>query len=434
MPDLPPLDCPEPSACPQCPWYCGQCPPNACPPALSNGPPVAPVCGQEAASLLQQGVSDGSLASDMRHVQVSILGEDKRPPLVSGLQGRHEATAGPRGLPSQSDGVVAEFLRRTSLVSEETSVDDGPYTLPAELSFHSEWQRWKHKSWSGIRSRIWKAFHRTGQSPSRMKSFDLCCSSAVLQQRDTGGSGLPAFRFKGSRCRDRLCTPCAHLRSLDIQSALYEKLKSQGAPLLITLTLRSDPTEDLAPLLVRLRTSFKYLRSHPVWNAAVRGGAAFLEITRGEKNNRWHVHYHIVADGDYLKQSDLSRAWYGITKDSFKVWLERAKDARGVAYSTKYAAKGIDFDVIKSEPHLDECINAFHGSRLVTTFGTWYNSPFSTLIDSELLDEGEEVCSGWSTLCDVRDLLTGSVRIDPEMAAFLNSHGFIREILRPPNS
>lgn len=335
--------------------------------------------------------------------------------------------------PPHGDGVIGEFLRRTSLVSEETSVESGPYTLPDKLAFHTPWQSWKHKSWCNIRGRIWESFKRTNQSPSRMKAFDFCCSSACLQQRETGGTENPAFRFKTSRCRDRLCTPCANIRSREIQEALYQKLLPLGAPLLITLTLRSEPSEDLAPLLTRLKTSFRYLRSHPVWEASIQGGAAFLEITRGHDNNRWHVHYHIVAQGSYMKQADLSRAWYGITKDSFRVFIERAKSPQNTAYSAKYAAKGIDYAVIKSPEHLDECVLALHGTRLILTFGSWYNSPFSALVDSELLNEGEEQCSEWSTICDVSSLLNGDVEINPFLAAFLNESGFIKEILRPPS-
>lgn len=173
----------------------------------------------------------------------------------------------------------------------------------------------------------------------------------------------------------------------------------------ITLTL-SDKSTDLPAMVDKLYRSFRYLRSHPLWEKKVRGGAAFLEVKWNDKARRWHPHLHIIADADFLPQHELSAAWRSITHDSFIVDVRRVRDEKIVSsYVVKYATKPLNATLMHDAHILDDTIHALRGRRLCLCFGSWYGTPLSAAEDEELADDWEDA-QGWHNL-DPLDLVLG---------------------------
>jgi hypothetical protein len=316
----------------------------------------------------------------------------------------------------------------TSLVPEESSVGLGSYCPPDTLAPWSKWQRFQHAGWWTIREKIYQSLRRTHQSTSRLKAFDQCQSTATVQSR-MHADGHEEFRFKGHSCHDRLCTPCASRRSRDIQAALESRMTPAVRPLLLTLTLRAEKHQSLADLTTKLYKSFRYLRATALWERSVKGGAAFLEITRGKKGDHWHVHFHCVCDSAYMPQAELSAAWLSITKDSFRVFIERPKATSGIAYCSKYACKGIDFEVIKVDSFLDEAVMTLKGRRLAFCFGDWYGTSFDSQLDSDPLDDADDECGKWSTLADCSALFDGTLKSTPRLVLWLATTPFAKFLL-----
>ncbi len=315
-----------------------------------------------------------------------------------------------------------------SLVSRETSDGFRGSEAPLKLPTIDAYSAWIHAGWSHQRSKVYDALTRTAQTNARRWAFCTCCSNPVLQRREIPGSAQVEWRLRGSRCHDRLCTPCSKIRSHDIQRALHARITPLVKPLLVTLTLVSGPKDALATKIDELYKSFRYLRDHPVWGEACKGGAAFLEVTRGRCGDRWHVHFHIIADSKFIDQGRLSAAWKSITGHSSIVWLERPKTGNGVAYSAKYAAKGIDLQVAETPELLDETVMALKGRRLAFCFGDWYGTSFAATLEDDALDDVEGDGGGWQTVSDFGTAAAAALGGDPYFIAALASTPFGRAI------
>lgn len=289
--------------------------------------------------------------------------------------------------------------------------------------------RFRHSGWSVIRRRIFDGLQRTGQSTSRQSSFANCGNASWVQHNIEDPSRL---RLSCNHCHDRLCTPCANLRSFRIEQALLKLIEKKSSTF-ITLTLAAG-NDRLSDKLDRLYRSFKALRNHPLWEDAVSGGAAFLEIKWSDKSQRWHPHLHIVCESKYMAQHELSRAWHSITKDSFIVDIRKVQDAvKAGGYICKYASKPLNSSFSNTPALLDEAITALKGRRLCICFGTWYGTPLDlaedeTLAD-DLVDAGE-----WTNIIPLEDLLHSAASGDKramQMIVALNVEAKWRQALTP---
>lgn len=291
------------------------------------------------------------------------------------------------------------------------------YPPPEDLPAPSFYQAWVHAGWAHKRAGIYSALVRTGQTHARCWAFAGCCGVAHLEEKDYGNGIRRDYRIRASRCHDRFCTHCANIRAWDIQRALHARTAKIQKPMLITLTLVSKPKETLRQKIDEMKKGFRALRSHPLWGEAVSGGACFLEVTRGKCGDRWHVHYHIVADAKYMDQRRLSDAWRSITKDSFVVWIERPASGDGVGYSAKYAAKGLDLSICVTPDLVDEVVLAFKGERTAFCFGDWYGTSFAADIEEDRLDEEETASAPWRTICTLQCATAAALEGDPYFAA-----------------
>lgn len=220
--------------------------------------------------------------------------------------------------------------------------------------------RFRHSGWWAIRKRVWSSLIRTGQTASRVSAFCGCgAGSWIVQAKDDRNR----YELRSNNCHDRLCTPCATARSFVLKTHLMRSIQGKQVKF-ITLTL-CGKGEPLLSLVDRLYKSFRYLRDHPLWQDNVTGGAAFLEVKWSEKAKRWHPHLHIICEAKYIRNSELSEVWRGITKDSFIVDIRKVRDENETAiYVTKYASKPLNMSFALSPALLDEAVVALKGRRL----------------------------------------------------------------------
>lgn len=263
----------------------------------------------------------------------------------------------------------------------------------------SKSEMFTHSGWWPTRQRVIASLFRTKAAESRIRSFMNCGGSTWIERAKECDT---RYRLRTNYCHDRLCQVCGSCRSRRILRILESMMEGRRCRF-ITLTLCGSKKDKLTDLVNRLMKSFRYLRDHPTWIKAVDGGAAFLEIKRSEKANRWHPHLHIIAEGRFLDQGELSNAWRSITKDSFIVDVRDAKSTMVGHYVAKYASKPLNASFANNEEHLDEAIEALAGRRLVTCFGTWYGTPISSAEDEELADD-EIDAAGYHLFCGLDEL------------------------------
>ena len=264
----------------------------------------------------------------------------------------------------------------------ETSSQFDPAGPNSQLPDPVGFQRYYHGGWAGMRKKIYAAMYRTSQPEHRMRAFAECCLRARPEYKGECESTAKEWRIVTDRCHDRLCEICAAAKAWDIRLALYDQL-GQDSHKFITLTLRSSPKETLTECINRLEAGFRSLRRMKVWTDAVRGGCAFLEVTRGRENKRWHAHFHIIADSTFISKAELSNAWRAATTDSYIVDIQTAGGKTSANYVTKYVTKAMPAGLLASEAELDEFVVAIKGRRLCTTFGDWYGKATLKALDDE---------------------------------------------------
>lgn len=178
------------------------------------------------------------------------------------------------------------------------------------------------------------------------------------------------LRLSSSTCKDRFCVPCQTARAATFVRNVSERVSPKNCRF-ITLTLRASNTP-LKDQLDRLFRSFLVFRRRNSFKTHCKGGAAFCEVKIGKKSGLWHPHLHILVEGLWWHQKDISKEWHAVTGDSTIVDIRAIGDSEGIThYVTKYVTKPADADVFEHADKLDELMCAIGGRRLATTFGTW---------------------------------------------------------------
>jgi hypothetical protein len=125
----------------------------------------------------------------------------------------------------------------------------------------------------------------------------------------------------------------------------------------------------------------------------------FTELKIG-RDGLWHVHCHIIAEGEYLPQAELSSEWHAVTGDSPVVDVRDVADADVAAgYVAKYGSKPCDPSVLYSHERLCEAMIALKGVRLATTFGGWRKAKLSSPSD-----DNDEI--GWEQIGTLASVMT----------------------------
>jgi len=237
----------------------------------------------------------------------------------------------------------------------------------------------RHTGWAPTRNRVWRALQDADVSQARLDTFEECGHHAwVLESATNPGE----YRIAADKCHDRFCGPCGAERSRIIATNVITRIGKETARFLtLTLKARSEPLTDT---ITRLYRAFARLRTRRLWQNAVTGGVAFLEVKRSSDCNHWHVHLHALIQGKYLCRRAVSKAWKQITEDSYIVDVRMVKDsATASRYVAKYASKPLDPTTTRSHAALVECITALKGRRLCLTFGDWRGIVLTELPDSD---------------------------------------------------
>ena len=301
---------------------------------------------------------------------------------------------------------------------------------PAAYDDQSLSSTFRHSGWMPIRRQVWESLARCNVSPNRRQRFGQCGSYSFVERSNEHPD---KFRIRHNHCNDRLCTPCANARSMRLRLSVLDIIQNHGVTF-ITLTLKGSG-EPLSVLLDRLYKHFKALRQHPTWAEKVRGGVAFLEIKYSDKAARWHPHLHILCQAQYLPKTDLFRAWFSISKDSYIVDIQRVRDPVQTGhYVTKYASKPLNTSFSNSPALLDEAVKSLKGRRLCFAFGTWYGK---ALTDPDL--DGDDamdlIADSWTFFAELEELLAranGGDRDARNIFLSLNAEAAWRSTLTVP--
>ena len=327
----------------------------------------------------------------------------------------------PTSSPAQSDGIVSAFL---ALANESSSVHSQESTVARtwedivleRVGPQTRMSKFRHSGWAVTRAAVIASMFRTRQSDSRIVAFLACGNASWIERAKDDPT---RYRLRENSCHDRLCQVCGGVRARKIADAIDTFSEGRRCRF-ITLTLTGGPKDKLSDLVDRLMRSFRYLRAHPTWEKSVDGGCAFLEIKRSSKSNRWHPHLHVLAEGRFLRQSELSDAWRSITKDSYIVDIRDARSDQVRHYITKYASKPLNASFAHCPAHIDEAIDALKGRRLVTCFGTWYGTPISNCEDEELADDLIDA-GGYHLYMGLEDCFEMATAGNADMMALLRS-------------
>lgn len=120
-----------------------------------------------------------------------------------------------------------------------------------------------------------------------------------------------------------------------------------------------------------LRGFFTKLRRRKIFRNAWKGGVYSIEFTY-TKEKGWHVHIHVIFEGNYLPHSLILRVWEEITEGKGKgkrsVDIRRCENAR---YALKYMLK-VNKDLLGSPEAVAEFIEATRGKKLTSGWGWGY--------------------------------------------------------------
>jgi hypothetical protein len=143
---------------------------------------------------------------------------------------------------------------------------------------------------------------------------------------------------------------------------------------------------------------FRVLRQTEEWKNHVRGGVYAVEVVFSPTTELWHVHLHIIADGLYWSQRDLSKAWEVVTVSSYIVDIRLVGSRRAAAnYIARYVAKPLDA-AAWPDSKLREFADALHGKRMVHTFGKSYAVEVEPEEPGVVSEKAERLCSANSLM------------------------------------
>lgn len=250
--------------------------------------------------------------------------------------------------------------------------------------------RLRHSDQAAPRLKIWEALRRANLSLSALARFCQCGMQTMVRISEHGREAS----VHSNNCRNRWCPACGRDRAANLAANIAAAIEPHRSKFL-TLTRRHSHVP-LSDQIDSIYACFRRLRERRWWRERVRGGAAFLELHRGERDGLWHVHLHILADAEFLAQGELSREWHAITTDSTIVDVRRVADTGHAArYVAKYVSKPASPRVYNDPASLDEMIPALKGRRLCLTFGSFRGI--------QLEEHGGDE-KGWRDVCPLPNL------------------------------
>lgn len=194
-----------------------------------------------------------------------------------------------------------------------------------------------------------------------------CCSEPVICVAGENDE----IRIREKRCKSRICPLCRKERARACFCRTLDIVKRMNSPRFITLTIKHSH-EPLRVQLMRLRGCFAKLRRRDSWKDHVSGGIYTIEITWNSTDESWHPHIHIIADGSFYSQAELSNEWHRVTGDSYRVDIRRCNSQTQLAsYITSYVSKCDDVRRFPAAQLADWALSV-ESIRLIQTFGSYH--------------------------------------------------------------
>jgi hypothetical protein len=117
-------------------------------------------------------------------------------------------------------------------------------------------------------------------------------------------------------CKDRTCPSCRKKWYGYHYGALRQHISSWKKVYFLTLTLKNIPDSQISRWHIqRLREAFSKLRYR--LRPSIKDGYYVIQTTNS--GTGWHLHVHVLFNGNYIAASRISQAWRDITKDSYIV-------------------------------------------------------------------------------------------------------------------
>jgi hypothetical protein len=244
---------------------------------------------------------------------------------------------------------------------ELTGTDDGDWMGGYEPS---QYQRFRHSDWAVFRKQTFDVLQASGATEASLRRFVQCGSTCTVWHSPSE----QRLYISSETCKNRFCVPCSKARRSQISKNLAAFCDGRHLRL-ITLTLahHNAPLEDL---ITRLWGSFKLLRRRADWNTHVHGFAAFMELKWSPRSKWWHVHLHILCEGSWWDNKELSNAWHTVTADSFVTDIREVTTNEGITYTAKYASKPLALADIPQDQRTT-AVRSIHHRRLWLVGGTW---------------------------------------------------------------
>jgi hypothetical protein len=202
--------------------------------------------------------------------------------------------------------------------------------------------------------------------------IQLCGKGYVAYQCEHGCE----TQYRVFYCESRLCPECAKRKHVERMKALLKLHWINPAHLMLSSILVRK--EGIAGAIERIKKSFfKYKRLKGV-SRRLEKGTWNVEVKKSEKKDvdgacLFYVHLHLLVDGKYVCQKELSDEWERLTGAKV-VWIRKLYGRnlnKGILEGTKYITEGIvskDKVDAWSDDELKSLYLAIYGKN---TFGVW---------------------------------------------------------------
>lgn len=218
------------------------------------------------------------------------------------------------------------------------------------------------------------------------------CAKFLTMTLSNADDGERRFKLEHTRfCRVRHCTVCQWRRSMAWIARFHKALPAIQADypkaryLLLTLTIRNCPIEELRVTVAHINKAFQRLSQRKCFPAV--GFIKAVEVTRGRDGSA-HPHLHILMmvqpsyfkTPNYINQETWRSLWQSALKVSYEPWVHvQSVKAKGKDFSEsligslketlKYTVKGEDlaFDA----DWLIGLTYQLHGSRAISLGGVF---------------------------------------------------------------
>jgi len=196
-------------------------------------------------------------------------------------------------------------------------------------------------------------------------SLEDCREYAYMALDRTSGM----LKVMANGCRSRWCPMCAAQKAKFARESVQQWVESLYMPRFLTLTMEHCE-DDLLPQIEHLQDSFRRLRQRAFWKDKVDGGIWFLQVHRSRNDGCWHPHLHVLLEGKYIEQGELSDLWKLVSYGSYVLKIKSVHDVgRAAKYVARYSARPASLEKMPLADRV-EMIEALHGKRLCGCFGT----------------------------------------------------------------